>query len=197
MLSGFAETLDLQTLGLAVHDLGGPVGLHWAVGRLDRIRGLAVLNTLVYPQLSWAVVAFLLAARTPGIRRLLTGPWGLKQALRIGVSDPSKLRDDAVASFQAPFTDPASRRALAKAGVGLHPDGLRTLSEGLGAYTGPVALLYGTEDRILPRVARTMARLKADLPQAEVTALAGCGHFLQEEQPEQIGEILGAFFAEV
>ncbi len=33
------------------------------------------------------------------------------------------------------------------------------------------------------------------LPQAAVTALPGCGHFCQEEAPEQIGELLAEFFA--
>ena len=45
-------------------------------------------------------------------------------------------------------------------------------------------VIYGAQDRILPDVAETMARVKEDLPQAEVTALPECGHFLQEEAPE-------------
>ena len=57
-------------------------------------------------------------------------------------------------------------------------------------------LIYGAQDRILPDIAETMARLKRDLPQAVVTELPDCGHFLQEEAPEEIGELLAAFFAE-
>jgi haloalkane dehalogenase len=59
----------------------------------------------------------------------------------------------------------------------------------------PVRVIYGERDRILPDVAETMARVKKDLPQAEVTALPDCGHFLQEEAPERIGEELARFFA--
>jgi pimeloyl-ACP methyl ester carboxylesterase len=55
--------------------------------------------------------------------------------------------------------------------------------------------VYGEQDRILPDVAETMARVKGDLPQAVVTALPGCGHFLQEEAGEEIGELLAEFFA--
>ena len=40
-----------------------------------------------------------------------------------------------------------------------------------------------------------MARVARDLPQAEVTALSDCGHFLQEEAGEHIGTLLAEFFA--
>ena len=56
-------------------------------------------------------------------------------------------------------------------------------------------VVYGERDRILPDVAKTMRRVARDLPQAEVTALADCGHFLQEERPDEIGLLLAEFFA--
>jgi pimeloyl-ACP methyl ester carboxylesterase len=59
-----------------------------------------------------------------------------------------------------------------------------------------VRIVYGAQDRILPDVAETMARVHADLPQAVVTELPACGHFLQEEAGEEIGELLASFFAE-
>ena len=58
----------------------------------------------------------------------------------------------------------------------------------------PVRVVYGARDRILPDVAETMARVKRDVPQAEVTALPDCGHFLQEEAPQRVGELLAEFF---
>lgn len=38
-----------------------------------------------------------------------------------------------------------------------------------------------------------MKRIKKDLPQTEVTALSNCGHFLQEDEPEKISELISAF----
>jgi pimeloyl-ACP methyl ester carboxylesterase len=58
-----------------------------------------------------------------------------------------------------------------------------------------VRIIYGSDDRILPDVAKTMARVARDLPQAITTRLEGCGHFLQEEQGARIGEFLADFFA--
>jgi pimeloyl-ACP methyl ester carboxylesterase len=33
-----------------------------------------------------------------------------------------------------------------------------------------------------------------DVPHAEVTVLAHCGHFLQEEAPAEVGALLARFF---
>ena len=58
----------------------------------------------------------------------------------------------------------------------------------------PVRIIYGEHDRILPDVARTMRRVKMDLPHAEVTAIPDCGHFLQEERPAEVARLLADFF---
>lgn len=195
VLDGFFDALGIDGVSLAIHDLGGPVGLYWACHHRDRLRRLAVLNTLVYPEVSWAVAAFVLAVRTPGLRSLLTSPWGLAKALRLGVADPRRLADDAIPGIQAPFRTSAERRALAKAGCNLSPKGFREIAKLLPAFKGPVRIVYGEKDRILPDVAETMARVKKDLPQAEVTSLTDCGHFLQEDRPQEVGRLLSEFFA--
>ena len=87
VLDGFLAELGIGKLGLAVHDLGGPIGLYWASRNPARVDRLALLNTLVYPQMSWAVVAFVVASRLPGLRGLLSSPIGLRTTMRIGVHD--------------------------------------------------------------------------------------------------------------
>ena len=53
----------------------------------------------------------------------------------------------------------------------------------------------GEDDRALTDVAATMARVAGGLPQAVVTPLPGRGHFLQEEAPEEVGELPAESFA--
>lgn len=194
-IDGFLEQLGIDEVALAAHDLGGPVAAHWALRRRGRVAKLALLNTLIYPQLSPAVIEFVTAASTPGVREQLTSPEGLEAAMRLGLADESNLTDDLLAGVREPFASEESRRALADAAIGLELEGLTEIERELGSLTMPVRLVYGEEDRILPDVGQTMARLERDLPQAVVTALPGCGHFLQEEAPEQIGELLADFFA--
>jgi pimeloyl-ACP methyl ester carboxylesterase len=188
--------LDVSETGLAVHDLGGPIGLHWAVNQPARVTKLALLNTLVYPDFSEAVMAFIKACSEPALREQLTSPAGLEAAMGLGLADEANLTDEVIAGVREPFGDDDSRRALAAAGIGLRVEGFAEIERGLPSLRMPVRIIYGERDRILPDVAQTMARVKQDLPQAEVTALPDCGHFLQEEEPDRIGAELARFFAE-
>ena len=90
-LDGFLAALGVEEVGLAVHDLGGPVGLHWAVQRPGRVTRLAILNTLVYPEFSEAVLQFIKACSTPELREQLTSPAGLEAAMGLGLADEANL----------------------------------------------------------------------------------------------------------
>ena len=111
--------------------------------------------------------------------------------MRLGLADEAILTDELIAALREPFR----RRLPAGAGGrghrpragGLHRD---RADAALAAV--PVRIIYGERDRILPDVAETMARVKPDLPQAEVTALPDCGHFLQEEAPARSASCLRA-----
>ena len=190
VLEAFCAELGIARTALAVHDLGGPIGLYWAVRNPQRISSLALLNTFVYPEVSSAVKLFVLATRTPLLRDWLASPSGIAAALRLGVERRERLTPEVLAPYQEPCRERAARRALLAAGHGLHPDGLREIAEKLPRFEVPVRIVYGENDRILPDIARTMARVARDLPQARVTALRGCGHFVQEDAPTAVGRAL-------
>ncbi len=194
ILDGFLDALELSRVSLVVHDLGGPIGLYWACRNEGRVDKLALLNTIVYPELSWAVVAFVAVCRLPGLGPLMASPFGIRQAMRMGVADRTRLSDEAIRAYQAPFGPRNARRALLKAGYGPHPDGMKDIAAWLPSFRRPARIIYGAQDRILPDVADTMRRVARDLPQAKVTVLDDCGHFLQEERPDEIGAALAEFF---
>ena len=69
MLNSFLDALGIQETNLAVHEPGGPVGLHWAIQNPGRVPKLITLNTLVYPETSWAVKLFLIAMKRSSTQR--------------------------------------------------------------------------------------------------------------------------------
>ena len=56
--------------------------------RPQRVTKLALLNTLVYPEFSEAVMEFVTACTTPGMREQLTSPEGLEA--RCGSAWPTR-----------------------------------------------------------------------------------------------------------
>jgi pimeloyl-ACP methyl ester carboxylesterase len=194
VLTDFLGQIGVDRVGLAVHDLGGPIGLHWGAQHPERVSRLALLNTIVFARPSAAVAAFIVICKTPGLRSLMTSPAGIRFTMRLGIRDKSLVTDELVAAYQEPFAATDARRVLAKAGAGLHPDGLKEIEAWLPRIEVPVRLLYGERDRVLPDVAKTMRKVAERVPQAELTTLPDAGHFCQEERPDEIGAELAAFF---
>jgi haloalkane dehalogenase len=183
-------------VAIAGHDLGGPIAVRWALDNPERVTHLALLNTLLYPDFDPTVMEFVTTLANPDTRSDLTSASGLASVMRLGLADEASLTNEVLAGVVEPFPDEDSRVALAKAGIELQPDGFADLSGRLSELSVPVRVVYGEQDRVLPDVAETMARVKRDVPQAEVTAIPGAGHFVQEEAGGEVGDLLAAFFGE-
>lgn len=153
-----------------------------------------MLNTLAYPELSLMVWATLKALEIPGLSSAFTSQWGLRQAIKFGVTDNARIRPDTLEGVCARFRDRDSREALRRTLNAPTVADLEVIAQWLPTVSAPVRIIYGKRDRILPGIERTVARLREDIPHAEVTRLDDCAHFLQEERPEEIGELLGEFF---
>lgn len=193
-LNGLLNALKIDKVGLVVHDLGGPVGIFWAIENPSRLSALAILNTLVYPEMFWAVKLFMLGTFLPGVKNWLVSPSGIKAAFKLGVCNTHRITNEMMQPYQSPFVEDEARRALLKSAQGLSPKGFDRMASKLPDIKVPVRLIYGENDRILPDIARTMARLQLDIPHSELSRFPDCGHFLQEDEPEKLGRLLNEFF---
>jgi pimeloyl-ACP methyl ester carboxylesterase len=195
-VGGFLDAVGIDDVALGLHDLGGPVGVRFALDNPDRVRAVALTNTLLYPEdMTEMLTNFVEGLQTPGVRENFTGPQGIEAALRLGTSGESSARDEVIAGMVEPFASDEDRLALAKAGAEVEDDVTAAMARDLPRLRMPIRVVYGTGDRILESIGDTVTRLQRDLPQAEVTALDGLGHFLQEDDPERVGELLAEFFA--
>ena len=194
VIDGFLDEIGIKRLGMAVHDLGGPLGLFWASKQPDRLIDLAPLNTIVFPEPSWAVSLFVAATRIRGLREFISSPAGIAFMFRLGIVDKTRVTRETLRLYQEPWVTKEARHALLKAGHGLHPRGFDRIVAALPGLTCPVRVVYGSRDRILPDIGVTVARLAALMPQIEVTELTNCGHFLQEDCPAEVADLLSEFF---
>ena len=195
-VGGFLDALEIDDVALGLHDLGGPIGVRFALDNPDRVRAIALTNTLLYPEdMTEMLTRFVEGLQTPGVRERFTGPEGLEAALRLGTNIESSVSDETIAGMVEPFGSDEDRLALAKAGSDIEDAGTVALARELPRLRVPVRVIYGRQDRILESIADTVERLQRDVPQSEITALDGPGHFLQEDDPERVGELLAEFFA--
>ena len=193
ILTGFLSNLGINKLTLGVHDLGGPLGLYWLINNQDRVNRLILLNTLVYPKFSFMVKLFYLSTVLPGIRHWLSSSRGIKWSMKFGVNQKEKLTDEIIENYQIPFQDKESRKSLLKSIHRLSIKGYEEIEANLSSFSNPVQILFGEKDKILPKVNETMQKVKKDLPQANVISYPECGHFIQEEIPEELGKRIKEF----
>ncbi|MEP7224292.1 MAG: haloalkane dehalogenase [Actinomycetota bacterium] len=192
----FADELDLRETTIVVQDWGGPIGLRLAVERPDRVARLVILNTGIgagrAPSEEW------LRFRT-FVRRVGSD---LVPGQLIRISCVTELADDVVEAYNAPFPVPES-----KAGVLAfpelvpteidHPSAAKMLEvrTALEAWERPTLVLFSDSDPIFSTAAAE--RMAARIPGAGPAEIVeGAGHFLQEENGEEIAARIVQFLAE-
>jgi haloalkane dehalogenase len=190
-LCGLADTLSLRRFSLVGHDLGGMAALCFAARFPERLQRLVIMDTAPYADWSLPVrvVIWLARNRLTG-RLLLTRPL-FRGFMRLGVAQPRVITSELAEQFRHPrVADEAGRRAFSLT-VAAPPEQVTVPRHDLARISMPTLVLWAARDRLFgKRIAR---RLCGDLPQATMTVVPDCGHFLQEEQPELILHHLQSF----
>jgi pimeloyl-ACP methyl ester carboxylesterase len=180
-----------EPINLVVHDIGGPYGLAWAVRNPDKVRSIAILNTVFQSEYRWHRYGRI--CRTPvlgELLQLLTSQSGLARALRTnsGLRKPSREHiDDTYRSFTG-----SVRRMVLRLYRGLDPFVFAYWDEQLRALSAsvPSLVMWGDRDTY---IASTFAdRFGA----RRVMRLSQCGHWPMVETPDIVTSNLLLLFAE-
>jgi haloalkane dehalogenase len=175
-----------------MQDWGGPTGVFVAQQRPERVRALVFGNTWCWPvddDPHFVNFSRAMGGRAGGvlIRRFnafvnLMIPLGTRRR---------RLTHAEMRCYRRPFPTAARREAthiLPREITGSTPY-LRRLHEGMGALADkPALLLWG--DRDIAFRAQDGARLAAYFKDAQVRTLAGAGHYVQEDAPEEMDAAL-------
>jgi pimeloyl-ACP methyl ester carboxylesterase len=186
--------LGVERVYLVLHDFGGPIGLHWIAGHVDRLAGLTLIDIGILPGYKWHRLARIW--RTPVAGELLMGT-ATRPAFRFLVN-----RDEP-RGLPRPFVDRMYDhydRRTKKAVLKLYratdepgspdPELVAALRE-RGEL--PALVIWGGGDAYLP--SSYAERQREFFPAAEVHVLRHSGHWPFADDPQEVERLLLAFLA--
>ncbi|HEX6228374.1 MAG TPA: alpha/beta fold hydrolase [Solirubrobacterales bacterium] len=190
------DELGMDRCHLVVHDIGGPIGLEWAILNPGRVLSLTALDTLVdvaHFHRPWPMHPFSIR----GVGELwVRGPAVLARRVYYltGIGERASVPRAEVDVHYALLRRDDGGRAFLKImrGVELTEEKERILSEGLADRPYPAQVVWGRDDRMLGenRRAAVMRALAVD----EATLLPA-KHFLQEDQAPAVAEAIAKLAA--
>ena len=188
-LEGFRTALGLDRVALVVHDWGGLIGLRWACEHPDAVSALVISDTGFFPDGKWHGMAE--EMRTPGIGEELMAQQDRSSFGALVRSVSTGIDDAAIDEYFRALESEDGRLAQ----LDLYRSGN---FEELAPYEGhlaglgvPTLLLWGAEDPFAPVAGAH--RLAAEIPHAELEVIAGAGHFVVEDRPDEYAAALTAF----
>lgn len=197
-LAALIESLGLDGITLVVHDYGGPIGLSYAIDHPQRVARLVLLNTWMWSQAG--------DPATERASRIMGGPIGRFLYLRLNFSpkvllravfaDRSKLTPAVHRHYTGVFPSPGERTApwiLARELIGSSAwyDALWSRRDRIADK--PALIVWGMRDPAFGAAA--LQRWEEALPRARTVRLAGVGHFVTEEAPDEVARHVEEFLA--
>jgi haloalkane dehalogenase len=192
--------LDLSDITLVMQDWGGPIGLGFAVEHADRIKRLVILNTWAFLIAEGTRLAPLLELfRQPHIGEAMVQGLNMfvEGFLPAGIYHKEKL-DAFMPAYRAPFPNWNSRIGTLAfprdIPVGdAHPSAptMRGVQDNLRRINVPTTIIWGVQDPAIPPP--VIDAWKSFYPHAEEHRLETASHFLQEDEPERIVELINVF----
>jgi pimeloyl-ACP methyl ester carboxylesterase len=196
-VAGFVDALGLATVNIAGNSQGAYVAIKYALDHPARVRRAALIST--------ATLATACGISDGGKAEPLPRFDGTRESLRrfmsVIVNDASNITDELIERRFAIASQPAARAALQSIGGYrqlVRDDGSQAqvfeVRERIQKLRVPFCFIWGERDRSAPLdpMGRELQRL---LPHAPFWVVAGAGHQVQTDRPEECSRLLIEFLA--
>ncbi len=192
------EVIDrkgLRDVTLIGHSYGGGVSLLLALddakARDQRIGRLVLLDSIAYPQ-STPLFFDLIQLPVIGDISLAVVPPDvqIEQALRLAYEQESAVTQEAIARYSAPLATAGGKHAVVETIRNIMPADIETIARQYPDITVPTLIVWCDKDRVVP--IELGRRLAANMPNAGLHVVRGCGHAPQEEKPEETLRVIEA-----
>lgn len=190
-LAAALERLGIDRVHLVIHDFGGPIGLVWAMGHLDAVASVTLIDTGLMPGYRWHSLARLW--RTPVVGEIFQAT-ATRRAFRSMISrkEPRGLPRDFVEGMYDRY-DKRTRKAVLKLYRATDDPG--GMSENLIALFAPrdipALVIWGEGDPYLP--SSFAPRQRDAFPSAEVNVIPASGHWPYADSPETVERLFTQF----
>jgi haloalkane dehalogenase len=203
ILEGFIEHLDLKNVILVLHDWGGPLGTYYAVRHPENVRGMVLMETFLWNML-WDDFgkykqAFKLFRSPAGYLMIQVMNFFVNKILPGSVAQRKNMTEEIMRHYREPFPTIRSRRAIRAFPQHLPieckpPESyefIEAIEQRLPAAKFPVLWIKATPGAIISEITEYhLITLKARLPQLEVKEFGPGLHYLQEDDPQKIAELI-------
>jgi 2-hydroxymuconate-semialdehyde hydrolase len=191
-LREFAASLGIRKFHFVGHDLGGGMGQILAVRFPSLLYDLTMINTVGYDY--WPVQP-IIAMRTPVFRQFLIaamdiGAFGL--IVKRGLYHKERFTPELMDLFMKPMLKPGGRRAFLHFAKCLNNQDLMDIEKELRELAVPVLIIRGDADPYLR--AEISEKLHREIPGSVLIRIPTGGHFIQEDEPEQLVQAMKLFF---
>jgi pimeloyl-ACP methyl ester carboxylesterase len=206
-VAAFMEAAGAPRAAVVGHDWGGGVAFRLASGHPGRVDRLAVINS-PYRKLDlrhgWHMLFFNLPL-VPELVLTAAGDRWIDFILRAASAAPDAFEPDALAEYHEAYRTLerkrsafayyrtvtrriiASKLPMSKMSVRARPSGPRS------SIDMPTLVIWGAVDKALP--VALAEGIVEEIPQARLETIPDAGHFVPEERPERVAQLLKEFLA--
>lgn len=192
-LKQFCEHISSgQKVNLVVHDVGGPIGLSFALQNKNMINKLIIMDTLIGTSHLPLATRVSISPITLWIYYNLTTKGMLYWLMRnVSVNQSEKLKNETIDKYYRVYLRDKRERNSSKLIHGLKADIDALVEQKLPEIDIPTLILWSEKDKAVPIVISEF--IKSKIANSKLETLPNCGHFSQEEEPEIITQKIAGF----
>lgn len=196
-IAGAMETAGAPRAVVVGHDWGGSISFRLTLDHPERVERLVVINA-PFRKLDLRRAWYMLAFNVPVVPELaltLSGDRWVDRFLRAGAADPAAFAPEDLAEYRRAYR-PLERKRAALAYY--RTVTRRALRRRVGGGSGPrrtidrpTIIVWGERDPALP--VSLLDGIERDIPGVRIERIPDAGHFVPEERPERVAELIESF----
>jgi pimeloyl-ACP methyl ester carboxylesterase len=188
LVIGFMDALHIPHATLAGHSMGGVVVCYAALGAPSKVDALVLVSPGFYGKGAPGFVRYLFFP----LDRVMARQF-YKKAVRAASIDRSfynkaLITDELIDGYLLPTKTPNAADALARMMSSVTTRTYEGLAEKISA---PALLVWGDHD--INNLPQDGERLNRELKRSRLVNIAECGHYVQEEKPEELARAIKDF----